>query len=188
MKNLLAATAAAALTLTAAPAFADDHMEGDMVELTTAQQTMYDGWPAERQTTYDAWPMEAKTYYWTLTPEQTEAWWVLTNEQRVRVVGMNEMQRSQAWTSILSQINGTAAAPAAPAAQANASATAATTGNVRFVSNEMAQSAPAPVTGEYPICSANQQDNCMNAWEAGRRGPGVNRPLDYWPGQPASEM
>ena len=195
MKTFLAATAAATLALTAAPAMADDHMGDDMVELTTAQQTMYDGWPEDRRMAYDGWPMEAQSYYWTLTPAQTEAWWVLTDEQRVRVVGMNEMQREQAWTSIIAQVNGapapsaatpTSTSPNSTSTTANSMAT--TRGNIRFVSNERVQSAPAPHQGEYPVCSANQQDNCMNAWEAGRRGAGVNRPLDYWPGRPASEM
>ncbi len=62
---------------------------------------------------------------------------------------------------------------------------------MRFVSNEMVQSTPGdqgPPTGEVPICSANEQDNCINAWEAGKRGRGVTKPLGYWPGKPASEM
>ena len=194
MKTFFAATAAAALALTAAPTLAQDmdDMDGDMVELTTAQQTMYDGWPADRRTTYDAWPMEAQTYYWTLTPAQTEAWWMLNNEQRVRVVGMTEAQRGQAWTSILSQVNGTAApaatatAPASSTAMANASTTATTQGNVVFVSREMAQAPKkAAVTGDLPVCTANQQDGCINSWEKNKTG---NRPLEYWPGRPASQI
>jgi hypothetical protein len=184
MKTLLTATAAAAALALSGPAMADDHM----VELTTAQQTMYDGWPEERRMTYDGWPMEAQSYYWTLTPEQTEAWWMLTDEQRVRVVGMTDAQQTAAWQSIISQINGTATAPAATQAQTNASSTATTSGDVRFVSNEMVQNAPAPHNGEYPVCTANMQDNCMNPWEAGQRGRGVTKPLEYWPGEPASEM
>ena len=39
-----------------------------------------------------------------------------------------------------------------------------------------------------PICQKGQQDNCINAWEAGKRGRGVDRPLNYWPGKPASEI
>ena len=42
-----------------------------------------------------------------------------------------------------------------------------------------------PPTGDLPICSPNQQDNCINSWEA--RGTGT-KPLDYWPGRPASQM
>ena len=191
MKKLLAATAALGLAITAVPATADDHMDGDMMEMTDMQQSMYDGWSAENQATYDAWPMEAQTYFWTLNDSQKNTWWtLLNNEQRVRIVGMTPQQRTAAWNSINAQVNGTATAPAATAGATNASTTATTRGNVQFVSNEMAQATPAGYrstanASDLPVCSANQQDGCINSWEKNRTG---TRPLNYWPGRPASEM
>ena len=38
---------------------------------------------------------------------------------------------------------------------------------------------------DLPICKPNQQDGCINGWEKNRTG---NRPLNYWPGKPASEI
>ncbi|WP_181950864.1 hypothetical protein [Aurantiacibacter spongiae] len=192
MKTFLAATAAVGLALTAAPGIAQD------MEMTTQQQTMYDGWSAEQQSTYDAWPMNAKTYYWTLDAGQQEIWWNnLNNEQRVRIVGMTPAQQTQTWASINSQLNGNSAMANNSGHMSNnsgmsgnttATSRSTTSGNVRFVSNEVVQNAPAPHNGEYPVCSSSRQDNCMNPWEAGRRGPGVPRPLQNWPGQPASSM
>lgn len=45
--------------------------------------------------------------------------------------------------------------------------------------------APAAEPQAYPPCSRTRTDQCVNPREAGR-GYG-NRPLEYWPGQPASE-
>lgn len=59
-----------------------------------------------------------------------------------------------------------------------------TSGNIRFVSSAQVQAVPTDqATGEVPICGANQFDNCINAWEAGRRGPNVTRPLGRYPGE-----
>ena len=38
---------------------------------------------------------------------------------------------------------------------------------------------------EYDVCGEGQQDGCINPREAGLDFGGV--PIDYWPGQPASE-
>ena len=38
----------------------------------------------------------------------------------------------------------------------------------------------------YDVCMAEDQDGCINPREAGLDWG--NRPLDYWPGQPASTM
>lgn len=188
MRTLIMAGAAALSFAVATPAIAQ-------MTLTTEQQAMYDGWTAENRATYDAWPMEAKTYYWTLTPEQTKGWWVLTDEQRVRIVGMTPEQRAAAWTSITAQMNG-----AAPAATASSAATTSTTmapsgtmpsGNMQFVRKEMTQgnmmaaSATTAEGADLPVCKANQQDGCINSWEKNKTG---TRPLDRWPGKPASEM
>jgi hypothetical protein len=191
-KLILAGVAALAL---AAPAAAQDmavSSDGTVYVMTDAQQTAYDAWPPERRTIYMAWPADYQTYFWTLTPTQQNGWWLLTDDQRAKVHAMTPEQRVAAWTAIERQMAG------APSANASATATAATTAAAsastsgpRFVSNAVVQTTPAdaaPPTGDLPICSPNQQDNCINAWEAGKRGPGVARPLNYWPGKPASEI
>ena len=93
----------------------------------------------------------------------------------------------------MNQMAGGTAMPTDPGPASARATTAPATmaANIDFRRSERVQATPGdqgPPTGELPICSADQQDNCINAWEAGKRGPGVNRPLDYWPGQPASEM
>ena len=190
MRTLKIMAGAMLLAGVATPAIADDH--DDMMELSAQQQSMYDGWSAEQQTTYDAWPMEAQTYYWTLDDMQKEVWWnALNDDQRVRIVGMNDQQRMAAWNSIRSQMGG------AVSATTSSSATAGNTGmatrssssmnsNIRFVENAMVQNIPAPHNGEYPPCTDGRTDNCINPREAGLNYG--NRPLDYWPGQPASQM
>jgi len=60
---------------------------------------------------------------------------------------------------------------------------------MQWVSTPMVESVPTDTApANPPICAPNQQDNCINAWEAGKRGPGARKPLPYWPGKPASEM
>ena len=189
MRNLILA-GAAALAFTAAPAVAQDvavDAEGNVYVLTDEQQTMYDGWPADRQTSYDGGPDEVQEYYWTLTPVQTEGWWVLTDDQRVRIYKMTPEARTQAWTQISSQMSsapGTATASAATTAAASASSA-----TPRFVSKEVTQATPsgyAAASGEdVPVCKGDQQDGCINSWEKNKTG---NRPLEYWPGKPASEI
>ena len=214
MKTLLfAGSAALAVVCAPSAALADHHMEAqdsgamqsgqmnDMdstsMEMNAQQQSMYDSWPADRQTTYDAWPGEIQTYYFTLDDTQQEAFWLLTDEQRQRVYALTPTQRTAAWNSIMSQMNAMDSNATTPgnSASSNMSSTARTTtannssamgsGNIRFVSNQRVQNAPAPHNGEYPVCGSDQQDNCMNSWEANKTG---TRPLDYWPGQPASQM
>lgn len=38
----------------------------------------------------------------------------------------------------------------------------------------------------YPVCTGDNDDSCINPYAAGLKWG--NRPLGYWPGQPASEM
>ena len=184
MKSLIFA-GAAALALTATPALADDHM--DAMELTATQQAMYDAWTDSQRTTYDAWPMEAQTYYWTLDDMQQGVWWdALNNEQRVRIVGMDDAQRVAAWTSIRNQMNAANNASASNASTTARTTRSATSGNIVFRGNAVTQTAPAAHSGEYPPCKGDQQDNCINPREAGLNYG--NRPLNYWPGKPASEI
>ena len=179
---ILAGAAALALALPAAAQEMAVASDGDVYVISPQQKPIYDAWPLERRTVFDAWPDNYKVYYWTLTPEQRNGWWVLTDEQRAKVYAMTPQQRTAAWAAIANQMGS--------GGSASATATAATrTGNINWVSNAMVQNiAMDQATGEVPICNAGQTDNCINAWEAGKRGPGVTRPLDHWPGKPASEM
>ena len=160
-------------------------------------------------TMYDAWPDTYKTYYWTLTPAQQSGWWVLNDDQRGRVYAMTPAQRTAAWAAISSQMSAStgAADPMASdtsmspdtsmasdtsmAADTSMSAAPMASGNMQFVSREMAQpvagsaDAAALASGDLPVCKPDQQDGCINSWEKNKTG---TRPLDHWPGKPASEM
>ncbi len=195
MRNFILA-GAAALAFSAAPAMSQDmaqNMDAGAYNMTPAQQQMYMNWEDEQRIAYTRWPVNVQEYYWTLNEEQTSGWWLLTDEQRVQIVGMAPQQRAAAWTAVMNQLTGATTTPATASARTTTAPRAATAtgGNIQYRSIERVQATPGdqgPPTGELPICSANEQDNCINAWEAGKRGAGVARPLDYWPGQPASEM
>ena len=64
-------------------------------------------------------------------------------------------------------------------------------GTMQFTSHEMAQpvagsaDAAALQSGDLPVCKKGQQDGCINSWEKNHTG---TKPLDHWPGKPASEM
>ncbi len=184
MRNIILA-GAAALAFTAAPAIAQD-MDREAYDMTTAQQQMFMNWEDDQRIAYERWPADIQEYYWTLDDNQTRAWWVLNDDQRVRLFEMTPQQRSTAWTQIAAQMNQTNMP-----ATATARTTTTSTANMRFVRNEMVQATPGdqgPPTGDLPLCEPQSQDNCINPWEAGKRGASVPKPLDYWPGQPASEM
>ncbi|EDL50178.1 hypothetical protein [Erythrobacter sp. SD-21] len=191
MKNLILAGAAALAF--AMPAAADHHMEGEVTtyQLSEDQMMTYDGWPEDRRAVYDAWPYGVQEYYWTLEPMQMEGFWMLTDPQRVRIYEMTPDQRAMAWQQINAQMSPTNSASTTGTTARTTAATRTST-SPRFVRSEVVQNTPAdagpPSDGELPICESNAQDNCINAWEAGKRGPGVNRPLEYWPGRPASEI
>lgn len=205
MRNtILASVAALALTVPIAAQDMSEQVEAGATmqapDMTAEQQMEFDAWPADRRMAYEGWPAAVQGYYWTLTPAQVEGWWALTDEQRVQVYEMTPEQRATAWASIQAQISGTAtaeamgAAPAqapapapAPATGMGASATVASSGGINFVRGEVAQTAPAATPGaEYPPCRGQMTDGCVNPREAGLNYG--NRPLDYWPGRPASEI
>ena len=59
---------------------------------------------------------------------------------------------------------------------------------IEYVTQEMVQQVredEQPVSGDLPICKPKQETNCINSWEANKTG---NRPINYWPGRPASEI
>lgn len=192
---------AAAISMAMVPAAVsaqDDDGMAMAVEMSAEQQAMYDGWPADRQGMYDDWPSDLQTYYWTLDDTQTEGWWMLTNEQRGQLYALPMEQRNQAWASIRQQLAArssdtamSATSTATPTASASARAMPSTRaqGNVTFEGREMAQRLPASASpraqgSEYPVCRGDQQDSCIQPRAAGMNWG--NRPLDYWPGEPAS--
>ena len=198
MKQIILASAAA-LAFTAVPVVAQDAVavtaDGEAYVLTDEQQIMYDAWPMDRQTAYDVWPSGVQEYYWTLDDDQTTAWWVLNDDQRVRVYEMTPEQRTMAWQQINAQMTAqtsasTTGTTASTTATTTTSAGATTAGSPRFVRGEVIQTTPAGYQAtangdDLPICKAGQQDGCINGWEKNKTG---NRPLEYWPGRPASEI
>lgn len=186
MKKLILAGAAALAF--AVPAVAQDvavTASGDVYVRSADQETTFRGWPMDRQTSYNAWPNNYQSYYWTLTPSQQEGWWALTDAQRASVYAMTPEQRATAWTSIERQI---ASAPSANASTtARAATTAAMTASTAGAGSvSTAVRATNPSADNYPLCSATVTDRCRNPREAGKSWG--NRPLQHWPGQPASEM
>lgn len=182
--RILAGAAAAAVALSPAALSAQgiNSIDDKRPDLTEEQQATYDTWPEERRVAYDTWTPEYQVYYWTLTPAQTEGWWVLNPEQRAQVYAMTPDQRAAAWNSIVAQIDG---APAPT--QAAASSHATTTARVTYQSNPVVQQVPeSNVQGEYPVCKSEADDACIQPRAAGLDWG--NRPLDYWPGKPASEL
>lgn len=189
--NKLIFAGAAALAL-AIPAVAQDmavDADGNVYVLTAPQQVIYDAWPVERQTIYTAWPNDYKVYYWTLTEPQQTGWWALTDAQRTQLYAMTPEARVAAWTSIEKQMMSMPSANASDTAMvATTAATTASMGMPQMVAGEVVQSTPAATraNGEYPLCSATVTDSCINPREAGKNYG--NRPLNYWPGKPASEI
>lgn len=178
MRNLMMA-GAAALAFAAVPTVAQD-VDGPVYDMTDAQEQMFMTWEDEKRIAYERWPAAVQAYYWTLRPVEVDAWWILTDDQRIRIYEMTPQQRTAAWAQIAAQMNNAATVRTPAAAAAT---------NIRFVSNAHVQNIPMDqASGDIPICSDEMFDNCINAWEAGKRGPGVDRPLDYWPGRPESEM
>ena len=186
MKSMILASAAA-LACVAAPVVAQDAVavaDGEDVYVLTEDQTiLYDAWPYERRATYDAWPYGVQEYYWTLDPSLTEGWWALSDPQRVQIFEMSPDQRTRAWQQINAQMSGADNAATTRPAQAN-------TMQPRFVRSEVTQTTPAGYRAasngdDLPVCTPRQQDGCINSWEKNRTG---NRPLEYWPGRPASEI
>ena len=197
MKTLLLAGTVALASL-AGPLAAQESMAvgttGTVYVLTPEQETMVAAWPAERVTMYKAWPYNLQEYYWTLDAPRQDGWWVLDDAQRTQVYAMTPEQRDAAWASILAQMASATPAPAASdtAMAATTAAPMASSGSPQFVAREVVQTAPASATAtanvdgkDLPVCKADQQDGCINSWEKNKTG---NRPLNYWPGKPASEI
>ncbi|MGB3797970.1 MAG: hypothetical protein WA957_16925 [Alteraurantiacibacter sp.] len=147
---------------------------------------MFNTYSPDQHTMYFGWNEALRSYYWTLDEEEQNAWWYLDDDQRMTLFQIQAPeQRAMAWNSIINQVN-SMENDQAGAQTVNSGNMSTTSSNMRFVSNEVAQNIPAPHQGEYPVCESDADDNCINAWATGQRGPGVDRPLDYWPGEPSS--
>lgn len=182
--NKILLAGATALSLACLPAAAS----AQTIVLTPTQQASDDSWPAPQRTAYDAWTPEIRTYYWTLTPDQQRGWWMLNAEQRQRLYAMTPDQRAAAWTAVMAQVDGQPSTHASPTAHAATTMTQTPSGNIIYSRTETAQALPAApraADGNYPPCRGTQADNCINPREAGLNYG--NRPLQHWPGQPASE-
>lgn len=164
-----------------APAFYSAAHEDQLREMEPEYRIHFDTLDAERQAMYFGWDAALRDYYWTLTPDQREAWWYLNDQQRITLFQMEgDANRAAAWSAVVAQVD---------ALQADQAAYADSHAGMTFVSNAVVQDIATPAhSGEYPVCTSDHDDHCINAWAAGERGPDVNRPLNYWPGQPASEM
>lgn len=184
----------------------------EQYSMNTSQQSMYDAWPAERRQAYDSMDGLMQEYYFTLDAQQQETWWLLTDEQRSQLYSLTPQQRTATWASLRQQMSamrsgnmnntttattgsmanpgmtGQSGAMASPSMSGQTGSMAMNnsgmaSGNIRFVSAPVVQNIPMDqATGDVPVCDNNQYDNCMNAYEAGRRGPNVTRPLDSYPG------
>ncbi len=185
MRKLLFAGAALMMGTAPVAVYAQDMAP----QMTATQQSQYESWPAERQTEFMGWPAEYQTYYWTLTPTQQDAYWMLSVDQRSKIAAMTPMQQQQTWTAIEAQL---ASQSTGSTGMSGSTGTAASTSgmqsgaNMTMRDNAMVQQIPAPHQGEYPLCTDGRTDNCINPREAGKNYGNV--PLDYWPGEPASQM
>ncbi|PEQ13165.1 hypothetical protein B2G71_06860 [Novosphingobium sp. PC22D] len=175
-------------------------------EMTPQQTSVYKTWTVEKRADYDAWPVSYQEYYWTLDPGQQQGYWALTPDQRGKIYQMSPEQRAIAWKSVRQQLAG--ATPTTPPGQANPPGQGIPTNGVPNpkMANQAVQPAmpkdesyqggpykgaltPPPADAmnkDYPVCKGDVQDSCVNPREAGMNWG--NRPLDHWPGQPASEM
>lgn len=165
-----------------AGAFYSAEHEQMMREMEPDARVYFETLERDQQEMYFGWDAALRDYYWTLDNDQRDAWWYLNDEQRITIYQIEAPeQRTAAWNSILAQVEDMEGTEVS--AQTDMSTNS---GDLQFVSNVMVQSAPAPHQGEYPVCESDADDSCINAWAAGQRGPGVDRPLNYWPGEPAS--
>lgn len=155
--------------------------------LPAEQRTAFDTWEPDRQVMYFGWDEALRGYYWNLEPAQQDAWWYLDDAQRISLFQLEEGRRDTAWNSIIEQVNSIKGNQQAAAGSTQPSAAAPANGDPAYSKTEVAQSTPAAQQpSDYPVCTEEITDSCINAWAAGQRGPGVTRPLDHWPGEPSS--
>ncbi|WP_271078154.1 hypothetical protein [Aurantiacibacter sp. MUD61] len=165
----LALAAATALTMTAAPAMAQDYADdGTTMQSYAHLNDLNEEQRAERET----WTIELRDYYDGLEAEERETWWYLDDMQRMMIVRMDDDAQMSQWSTYKAQYDNQYLRMRS--------------GDVEYVRSAMVQDAPMPRSahdGDYPVCESDADDHCVNAWAAGQRGPGVDRPLQYWPGE-----
>lgn len=174
---------------------------------TAEQRASFDAMPSQQQGYFwtldenqrrgwDALNEEQRTRIYAMAPQQRTAAW---NSVMAQISGepmAESMPRSSATpstgamgsmsTNTADMARTSTAMPAqtmpmnnAPRSMPMATSSGSMNSNMQFVSQPMIQRAPAPLVGEYPLCNNGRTDNCMNPWEAGKRGPGVTKPLGY---------
>lgn len=167
-----------------APAFYSAEHERMLRDMEPEARVYFDQLDEEQQQLYFGWDAALRDYYWSLDTDQRDAWWYLNDEQRITLYQIEAPeQREAAWDSVVAQV---AEMEAREAASQQAANTTTGSGEMEWASNAVVQEIPAPHQGEYPVCESDADDSCINAWAAGQRGPGVDRPLNYWPGESAS--
>ncbi|GGD63250.1 hypothetical protein [Croceicoccus mobilis] len=152
-------------------------------------RTSYWSWPADSRTTYWTWPTSYQDYYWSLEPAQQNVYWAMTADQRSRIDTMTPAQRAQAWAAINQQMAANSASASTSTSASTGMSASTTSPKMVMKSGEMAQpmaATPKTPDSEYPLCTDGRTDSCVNPRAAGKNYG--NKPLDYWPGQPASEM
>lgn len=171
-----------------APAFYSAAHEDELrEEMQPEYRVHFESLDRDRQALYFGWDAALRDYYWSLNDDQREAWWYLNENQRINMFQIqDEQKRMDSWNAIVAKIE-------AEDLNGQMLASAGTPGmdkDMTFVSSPMVQQvafSEARSEGDYPICTSDYDDQCMNAWAAGERGPGVDRPLDYWPGESVTE-
>ena len=172
------------------------------------RRTAYDAWPGTYQTYYWSLTPEQQAGWWVLNDEQRGRVYAMTPAQRTAAWASisQQMAAQSTATPATTQGSGTMSGQTDMATTTTttttttgtmqsdtgmaASSGAMSSGNIQFVRREMVQTAEANAdaaalaSGDLPVCKKNQQDGCINSWEKNRTG---TRPLDRWPGRPASE-
>ena len=182
MKTLLMASMAT-LSMAFAPTAMAQSPSSTPGAPVTEQRSDYDSWPPERQRMYDAMDRDMQSYYWSLQPNEQAGWWALNNEQRARLHAMTPQQQAAAWNSINAQMAGMSHMD-----NARANATYTTNAGIEYISKPVYQPGISPMAvmpSDYPVCDSDRSDSCINPYAAGLRGPNVERPLPYWPGEGA---
>lgn len=168
MRKLILA-AATALSMSAVPAMAQDADNTPALMSREHQQQIRDMEPdarvyfetldAEYQEAYFSWDIDAQDYFWTLDEQKRAELFELTAAERDATLAYMASQRTNS-------------------------------DGISFVKNAVVQDIPTTEFAhnqDYPVCESDYDDHCINAWAAGMRGPGVDRPLAYWPGDAARD-
>ncbi len=165
---LMGTTAAALIAIPqTAPAVAQDdrmmdhsNMErtSDAFPMNAQQQGMYTRWPDDRRMAYEDLDRDSQEYYWSLDQDDQDAYWRLDDRQRSMLMRATPQQRMTIMNSARTAMGGgmndarttMSRQSSMPAGQ-----------QIRFVSNAVVQNIPPPHQGEYPACTSDQDNNCI---------------------------